>query len=242
MVSRVLRIPYHFHNHHAAPPGDVVCRGDRLPTTQRDLDGVYSLFSKQLALFSCRPPDFREWPPDLAPRRAPGTSPEIVLGVVAGTSTKRWPLESFARLSQLIYRHDPSYRIVIPVSDAPSDQRLGAHMDALEFAPSVARVQLTLAGLADRLDGSLCYVGNDTGLKHICAALNVPTVTLFGPEDPAEWHPYDRSRHPVFFEATMPCRYEESSHCLRSRCDSMICLTRYSPEEVAAAVIARITA
>ena len=34
------------------------------------------------------------------------------------------------------------------------------------------------------------FVGNDSGLRHIAAALGVRTVTLFGAENPVEWHPY----------------------------------------------------
>jgi ADP-heptose:LPS heptosyltransferase len=33
-------------------------------------------------------------------------------------------------------------------------------------------------------------VGNDSGIGHIAAAMNTPTVTVFGPGDPARYHPY----------------------------------------------------
>src|SRR5690606_24901558 len=39
-----------------------------------------------------------------------------------------------------------------------------------------------LAGVMQRSAGAVC---NDTGLAHIAAALDVPTVTLYGPTDPA---------------------------------------------------------
>jgi heptosyltransferase II len=34
-------------------------------------------------------------------------------------------------------------------------------------------------------------VGIDTGLLHIAASFHVPVVALFGPLDPARWHPWD---------------------------------------------------
>jgi ADP-heptose:LPS heptosyltransferase len=34
------------------------------------------------------------------------------------------------------------------------------------------------------------FIGNDSGLRHMAAALGIKTLTLFGPENPVEWHPY----------------------------------------------------
>jgi ADP-heptose:LPS heptosyltransferase len=33
------------------------------------------------------------------------------------------------------------------------------------------------------------YVGNDSGISHLAAAVGTPVVTLFGPTDPAIWAP-----------------------------------------------------
>ena len=56
----------------------------------------------------------------------------------------------------------------------------------------------SLSNLNEHLAGSVCYIGNDTGLKHICIALGVKTFTFFGPEPPLEWHPYDKVKHPYY--------------------------------------------
>jgi len=42
------------------------------------------------------------------------------------------------------------------------------------------------AALLQQADRFLC---NDTGVMHMAGALRVPTVTLFGPTDPALWKP-----------------------------------------------------
>jgi ADP-heptose:LPS heptosyltransferase len=34
------------------------------------------------------------------------------------------------------------------------------------------------------------FIGNDSGLRHIAAAFGIKTITLFGTENPVEWHPY----------------------------------------------------
>ena len=64
----------------------------------------------------------------------------------------------------------------------------------------------TLREVMGLLSQSQLYIGHDTGTKHIAAALNVPTITLFGPENPLEWHPYDQKRHPFFFQSELKCR------------------------------------
>jgi heptosyltransferase-2 len=33
------------------------------------------------------------------------------------------------------------------------------------------------------------YVGNDSGISHLAAAVGIPTVAIFGPTDPAVWAP-----------------------------------------------------
>ena len=33
------------------------------------------------------------------------------------------------------------------------------------------------------------YVGNDSGISHLAAAVGTPVITLFGPTDPAIWAP-----------------------------------------------------
>lgn len=52
--------------------------------------------------------------------------------------------------------------------------------------------KLTLNETAGVLAGASAYVGPDTALTHMAAALNVPTVALFGPTDPLQWGPWPK--------------------------------------------------
>jgi len=238
MVSAVSRIPYFFHNHHTRETGESAMPKDfaRRTTIQRDLDGAYDVFCRQLSLFSCEPPKDLHWAPDLAPSVPAGRKNQVVLGVVTSSRTKQWPAAAFARLSHLLHAHNPAWRIVIPVA-APNQVQ---ELEREDFATGTQFVNLELDELAVLVEGSLCYAGNDTGLKHICAAMGIPTVTLFGPQHPGEWNPYDPVRHTHFFEAAMPCRYEQAYECFRTTCDSMACMNGFTAEHVAAAVIRRI--
>lgn len=55
-------------------------------------------------------------------------------------------------------------------------------------------------------------VGNDSGPKHLAAALHVPTVTVYGPTNPATWHP------PAGPHRALEADGLECLHCNANRC------------------------
>ena len=58
-------------------------------------------------------------------------------------------------------------------------QRIAAVSKNTEVLPS-----LDLAGVAEVVAGAKAIVAVDTGLGHLAAALDVPTVSLYGPTNP----------------------------------------------------------
>ena len=52
--------------------------------------------------------------------------------------------------------------------------------------------KLSLAESACLISRSRCYVGPDTALTHMAAALGAPTVALFGPSNPVKWGPWPK--------------------------------------------------
>lgn len=46
--------------------------------------------------------------------------------------------------------------------------------------------------LARFLAGAAAYIGNDSGITHLAAAVGTPTIALFGPSDPEVWAPRGR--------------------------------------------------
>jgi heptosyltransferase-2/heptosyltransferase-3 len=101
--------------------------------------------------------------------------------------TKRWPAIMFGELaSNLIQR----YQADVFVIGSDSDQ--DAVQTTVDFTDG------PIANLARRLSidetGALCeqaalYIGNDSGLSHLAAAVGTPTVTIFGPTDPIFYRP-----------------------------------------------------
>lgn len=93
---------------------------------------------------------------------------------------------------------------IVPVLvGGPADDRMVAEVaDACASRPVILQHEdlLTMAGLLAQAD---LFVGHDSGLTHLAAALHVPTVALFGPTDRRQWAP--RGSHVTVLTGE-PCR------------------------------------
>jgi ADP-heptose:LPS heptosyltransferase len=105
----------------------------------------------------------------------------------SGGRRKCWPVERFAGLIELI-EHP------VLLLEGPADaEAAGALACLLPAGLPVAQFGvLPLGRAAALLSCSGLYVGNDSGLTHMAAALGGPTVAVFGPTDPAVWAPRGR--------------------------------------------------
>ena len=129
--------------------------------------------------------------------------------------------------------HRRGIPVVLPVGPADED-RARSVLDLCQTVPILLREQdlLEMAGI---LANATLYVGHDSGLTHLAAALGVPTLALFGPTDPCRWAPRGRSATVL---SGSPCRCEgwesvracADKPCLRiaperilSGCDELLC-------------------
>jgi ADP-heptose:LPS heptosyltransferase len=154
----------------------------------------------------------------------------VMLGLGASRPTKRWLPRHFARFALLLRERKDLHPAVVVGPGEEEALFAGAVIDEMR-ALGLRAIQggkgdffhlagLSVRDLARALHGIRAYVGNDSGPKHMAAALGVPTVTLFGPEDPVEWHPYDLAAHPVFFIPNLDCRREDNGRwCGISVCE-----------------------
>jgi heptosyltransferase-2 len=136
----------------------------------------------------------------------------IHLGAEYGSS-KRWPLPRVVELCRAV----ASAGDVAVLLGAPGDALLAERVTAaLPVASLVGRDRAEmLPAVLSEVD---VLVSGDTGVAHLAAALGTPTVTLFGPTDPALTAPRGRAaviRHSV---PCAPCFYREcpiEHPCLR---------------------------
>ena len=73
-------------------------------------------------------------------------------------------------------------------------------------------------------------VGNDCGLMHIAVALGLPTLSLFGPSEPAAWFPYRNAATHRFLVANASCRPCYGHE--RELCNDNHCMAEFSPAQI----------
>lgn len=149
----------------------------------------------------------RKWIPD--------GRPVLAIGPAANWAAKTWRLERFMELVQRLTSPQgilPRAPVAIFGRDdeRPQAQRL------IESIPPERRIDLM--GRIDLLTIAAClrrvafYVGNDSGLMHIAAAADVPTLGLFGPSQEAHYAPWGArtavARATLSFDRIFPVNFD----------------------------------
>jgi heptosyltransferase-2 len=107
----------------------------------------------------------------------------VALHPSSGSPRKNWPVERFEALALRLLRENRRFVWV----EGEADREAVARLARLVPAP-VAR-GLALPALAALLSSCRGFVGNDSGVTHLAAAVGTPTIALFGPTDPRMWAP-----------------------------------------------------
>ena len=108
----------------------------------------------------------------------------------AGGADKRWPAEGFARVLEPLAPHT-----ALVVHEGPADAEATAALAARSRAPLLRLREPDLDVLAGVLGLAPGYLGNDSGVSHLAAALGVPALVLFtaGKLAWAPWAPAART-------------------------------------------------
>jgi len=147
----------------------------------------------------------------------------VGMNVSGGWEAKRWPLEKFAALADLLVE---KCRAQILLFWGPGEK---------PYAQKVAQSQKRTAILAPpthlKQMGALmkyCHlvVSNDSGPMHISAAIGTPTVGIFGPTNAKLQGPFGE-KNEVALETSLPCL-----GCNLTRCAHNSCMKNLSVETV----------
>jgi lipopolysaccharide heptosyltransferase III len=146
----------------------------------------------------------------------------------AAFATKQWATENFARVAEFL-----SERGFAPVAIAAPNEK--ALLEKLRSGASVkiTTLDLALPEVTALAAQSQLFVGNDSGIAHIAAAVGTPSVVIFGSSNIAHWRPWNSAPAEIVFEE-MPCQPCHGYFC--EKFDQPECILRVPVTRVIAAI------
>jgi heptosyltransferase III len=127
------------------------------------LEQALSLMGRERGEIAC---------PTLWTESVPSNEGFVVIHPFSGSSRKNWPLKRYRELAERLAAQLPVRWCAGP--DEPLE-------GAIRFDD--------LYELACWISSATVYLGNDSGISHLAAAVGAPVIALFGPTDPRVWGP-----------------------------------------------------
>ncbi len=159
--------------------------------------------------------------PDLAEMEQPGSEKDSAVPVIgfnpgaAFGPAKRWPTEKFGQLAAIISHHYGESGCLIMVFGTDADTE--AAQEIRRFSIRTPYHVLDMTGKTSLKEAmaliNCCdaFVSNDSGLMHVAAGLNTPTIAIFGSTNHITTGPY--SENSTILRRDMAC-----SPCLQTHC------------------------
>jgi len=212
---------------------------------QHAVERVRQLFA--MALAYDLPEGIGNYGLDLDRLQLPPAAPYVVFLHGTTWATKHWPEAYWRELAERLGRRKLQVRLPWgnPAEKARAE-RIAQGLNNCQVLP-----KLNLAGVARVLAAAKACVAVDTGLGHLAAALDVPTISLFGPTNPGLTGAYGRvqvhqaSDFPCAPCLQKKCTYKPSADDLRRfdlKREWPLCFTRLNPEHVASRLSALLLA
>ncbi|MCK5534008.1 glycosyltransferase family 9 protein [bacterium] len=148
--------------------------------------------------------------------------PVIGISPTSRKQTRIWPGEYFALLAdKLIQKYNAQIIFLWGPGEIEKIQKIISLMK--NKAVIIPRVDIKqLAALIKKCN---LLISNDNGPKHIAVAMEVPSITIYGPTQSECWNPPEQE-HRVL-RADVAC-----IGCNQNECFSMQCMDKVTPEKV----------
>lgn len=142
---------------------------------------VYLKPLERLAIFNADPV------PRLAVKPAQVPERQLVLHPGSGSPRKNWAESNWSELLQLLV-NETTLNLLLAGGEAEGErlQRLAATLPPARTRVAQSR---PLARLASLLQSSVGFVGHDSGVTHLAAALGLPGLVLWGETVESIWRP-----------------------------------------------------
>lgn len=143
--------------------------------------GLYLKPLEQLAIFDADPV------PRLSITGQPCGVPTLALHPGSGSDHKNWPEARWAELIQCLLEKSSHHLLI--VGGEAEGERLDRLVAALPVERCTLARSLPLVDLARMLSTCSAFIGHDSGITHIAAALGLPCVVLWGKTNRDVWSP-----------------------------------------------------
>jgi len=147
--------------------------------------------------------------------------------------TKRWPVEDFLKLMDILEKKNNDIYIFGSESDNDVTKPIKkARPDANFITTTSLKEFIYYAGLMD------IFIAGDTGPLHVASALGIRTIGLFGPSSPCHFGARGKNVYNIFKGIDCsPCCEPNTFHSRKFlTCKNNICMKEITPEEVNAVI------
>ena len=147
----------------------------------------------------------------------------------AAFATKQWAPENFARVAEYLAARGLK-RVAVATK---AESGVLESLTSSSRVPIVTLDDLTLPEITALASRAKLFVGNDSGIAHIAAAVNTPMVVVFGSSNRDHWRPWTDAPNEIVHEefACQPCPGYECKEF-----GEPTCIRSVQPKRVIAAV------
>jgi predicted lipopolysaccharide heptosyltransferase III len=155
--------------------------------------------------------------------------PVALIHPAAAFETKQWPSENFARVIDEVAARGLQPVVIV----APKEKQVLDSVVQQTSARVIGLTDLSLPEVTALAARSQLFVGNDSGIAHMAAAVNTPCVVVFGSSNVAHWRPWTTNKNEVVREE-MKCQPCHGYFC--AEFETPQCILRIPVERVVAAI------
>jgi predicted lipopolysaccharide heptosyltransferase III len=155
-------------------------------------------------------------------------APLAVIHPAAAFATKQWGADKFGRVAEDVRNRG----LAVVAITTPNEKPIIDELNRNTATPVLAFTDLSLPQITALLARARVFIGNDSGIAHIAAAVETPCVVIFGSSNTAHWRPWANAAAEVVVEE-MECQPCHGYFC--EKFAEPECIKRVPVERVIAA-------
>ena len=122
----------------------------------------------------------------------------------SGANTKLWDTNKWAKVADILTTQFSA--TILFTGSASESSLINTIIDKMSENAYAIVGATNLGQLAALYKQALAVLGPDSGPMHLAAAVDTPTITLFGPADPVEFAPWGHRRKHAILSSNIACR------------------------------------